>query len=64
MNFHHFASIKKAININKVFLIKEKNSLVFFNDIILHWVVGLITKYRNILTNLYLHIHGLLPKHG
>jgi hypothetical protein len=53
MNFHHFANIRKAININKDFYFFYIFTF-FLNDVILQWVLELVSKYKNILTNLHM----------
>jgi hypothetical protein len=46
VNFHHFTNLKKAININKDFFsffqFNFFTILIFLNDIILQWVLGLL----------------------
>jgi len=45
VNFHHFANIKKTININKGFHILNLKIYIFLkNDIILQWILGLVIK--------------------
>jgi len=43
MNFHHFANIRKAIDIKKR-LLNVFYIFIFLNDIILQWVLGFVAK--------------------
>jgi hypothetical protein len=53
MNFHRFANIRKAININKRFFLVHFLVLKSYNFTM---DSKFLAKYKNILTNLYFHI--------
>jgi len=59
VSFHLITNTKREHQNQQNILNGKTKKIKIFNDIILQWVLGFIAKYRNILTNLYLHIHGL-----